>query len=116
MASVASQFMAAIPENPDEEDLVQRFVSASYVSFRSTALQQAGTLSNTLSSIRTSLLDSTIDPIAVAASPMHLTEFGLAVNHTGLSPDSCRSIALFLREPGVYPLNLPNIGSRILNQ
>src|SRR6266478_3255652 len=42
-------------------------------------------------------LDSTDGALAMAASPLRLTQFGQAANATGFSPQSCRRIAAFLQ-------------------
>ncbi len=98
MAVLASQFMAAIPENPDAEHLAERFAKQTFVAYRrgsDTAIRQQ------LTAIADNLVDETYGALARAASPLQLTPFGKAANATGFSPQSCRRIAAFLQEKHV---------------
>ena len=89
-AELGSQFLAAIPENPDsdhlEATLGEHMLCASTSSTRSDVIQTA------LRKIRSELLDDTKGAFAQAASPLQLTQFGKAANGTGFSPNSCRNV------------------------
>jgi helicase len=83
-----------VPENPEQDNLMETFLEHSYVRHRPDKYIFARSI---LADIETSLLDERGEALARAASPLHLTEFGQAANSTGFSPDSCRSITTFLR-------------------
>lgn len=93
-AALASQFMASIPENPNRDNLAESFYEHSY------AYKQLGHSSpvrNVFRGIEKSLLDEASGAFAKAASPLRLTELGVAANDSGFSPESCRLIVDFLR-------------------
>jgi helicase len=94
IAGLASQFMAAIPENPDADNLVYPFAKQTFLAHR---LGNDALLRGKLTAVVSDLLDETHDALAMAASPLHLTPFGHAANATGFSPQSCRRIAAFLQ-------------------
>jgi helicase len=114
LAGIASQFMAAIPENPESEDLADDFLSHSLAGQPRGSSPTSPELLSIVRDIRTSLLDGSDDVMAVAASPIRLTDFGAAANRTGFSPESCREIARFLRRPLTQDPSLPEIGSMML--
>lgn len=92
-ASVSSQFLAAIPENPEDAQLEEKFAESLYARFK------GRDVSRLLRSIRDDLLSDEVgEPFAIAASPMRLTAHGRAANRTGFSPASCRKILSFLSE------------------
>lgn len=110
IAVMASQFLAAIPENPDCDDLATQFAQ-----FSLCAQQERGEarLRRVLEATEKSLLDETRGALATAASPLRLTALGNAANATGFSPDSCRRIAEFLGQDGEYSV-LPDLASDLL--
>lgn len=91
---LASQFMAAIPENAADDDLAKTFCSNLYSCLDE---ETAPRVQKSIRNIRQSLLDDSRIAVATAASPLHLTTFGRAALYTSLSPDSCRSIVACLR-------------------
>ena len=93
-AVVASQLLAAIPENSDCEDLYDVFASALYASYRGANAR----VRSMVQRIQLDLMDtSSGEPFAVAASPVRLTELGMKANLTGLSPGTCRALLTFCR-------------------
>ena len=92
-ATLASQLLAAIPENPRVEDLASAFAANTYAAKGCLA---AATQSK-LKAAAASLLDENLGAFARAASPLRLTELGTAANLTGLSPTSCRALLRYLR-------------------
>jgi helicase len=91
---LASQFMAAITENPASEDLVREFADCTFAAKR---LKDRRGLYSIVDSVRNVLLSETDAPIARVASPIRLTDFGVSANKTGFSPQTCRRILSFLR-------------------
>ncbi len=97
VAALASQFMAAIPENPATNDLSQSFAETSYYAARGANIDD---LLPAFRQLEGDLLDESMGALATAASPLHLTALGAAANRTGLSPRSCRAIVAELRSVG----------------
>lgn len=97
-AVLASQFMAAIPENPDADNLAELFAKRTFLAHR---LGNDAPIRNRLTAIVDDLLDETHGALAMAASPLRLTPFGQSANTTGFSPQSCRRIVAFLQEQRV---------------
>ena len=96
---LASQFMAAIPENPDIENIEALFSRSLFASYRIGSDNQTNEI---LNEIRISLEDETQGALAKAHSPLRLTDFGQQANKTGFSPDSCRRIVLVLQSSPPY--------------
>ena len=90
--AIASQFLAAIPENPDENDLVRAFTDSLYWT---TANDSESNAKKVVRQVAKSILDDSERSLAVAASPFKLTPFGQAAVASGLSPKSCRAIMQF---------------------
>lgn len=112
LAGLASQFLAAIPEHPNADDLVGPFAQQTFWAHR---LGDDTLVRRRLRAIVGELLDETHGALAVAASPLHLTPFGQAANITGFSPQSCRRIADFLQQPRVVgDGSLADLGSALL--
>ena len=109
--SSASQFLAAIPENPGVDDLAERFGRTMFWARRDDDVAQV----RALAGIEQSVLDQTGGALATAASPLHLTTFGEAAMRTGFSPDSCRRIVQSLHEM-VAPETLLSLGSELLGR
>jgi helicase len=114
-AGLASQFMAAIPENPEVDNLVDVFAKQMFLTHR---LGSSALIHHQLTAIASDLLDETHGALAMVASPLHLTPFGQAANATGFSPQSCRQIAAFLRQNRVWGeatlTNLAQLASDLL--
>jgi len=93
-AAFASQLLACIGEQPNLDNLVDELVASSYAAKCGGGATLRGILSATLAST----LDTTLPggAMAVANSPVRLTEFGRAANRTGFAPDSCRFMVTFL--------------------
>jgi ATP-dependent DNA helicase len=108
-AALASQFMAAIPENPKADDLAGLFASHTFASQRYGTSHQ---MRDALDNIRKTLLDESQGALAMAASPIKLTEFGEVANKTGFSPDSCRQILRVLKSQ--HPMHDPVTQMRVL--
>ncbi|MGR9449292.1 DEAD/DEAH box helicase [Rhizobium leguminosarum] len=90
-AVVSSQLLATIPEHPNIDRIEEHFAAALYSRFRHqdpyTSCRKA----------RLELLDDRNgEPFARAASPMWLTEKGVAANMTGLSASSASLLLDFL--------------------
>ncbi len=110
-ALIAGQFLAAIAESPDEEDLPQRFGG----SLLAARLRPPDSWIAILRNIRDDVLDAKdgFPPFATAASPLRLTELGKAVNLSGFSPDTARKMLRFLRDNDL-PTQLPALASSLL--
>ena len=102
LGELSSQFLAAVPENPDDEDLVATFAASLYSSLEPGVSNR---VRGHLDATRASILDRSREALATAASPLILTPFGQAALCTGFSPDSCRLILECLRddEPETTP-------------
>lgn len=112
IATLASQFMAAIPENPTDNDLVTSFLENTLWLRRERGNQKSRQL---LSSIRNSLLDDSEVPLAIASSPLTLTEFGARANETGFSPESCRLILRFMKQNRQH-VDILSVGCALLRE
>ena len=93
-AALESQFLAAIPENADVDDLGERFAAYTYAA---TGGQNA-IVERELAHVRDALLDEGEGAFARAASPLRLTALGQDANKTGFSPGSVRKILKALRD------------------
>ena len=93
-AAISAQVIAAIPENPDDETLAQRLAQFSYARKVLPADRVDQLFANIVGDL---LSESDGEPLARAASPIRLTELGSAVNRTGLSTITARSLLRFLR-------------------
>ena len=93
-ATLGSQFLAAIPENPHTPSLASVFAENTYAA----ALSGSGaTISPIMEAIEADVLDESRGALARAASPLKLTPLGEAANNTGFSPNSCRAILSYLQ-------------------
>ncbi len=95
LGELESQFLAAVPENPDDDDLVTTFGDNLYWSFEPGVSKRVRAH---LGATRASLLEQSREALATAASPLTLTPFGRAALCTGFSPNSCRALLECLRE------------------
>lgn len=102
-AVLASQFLAAIPENPDAEYLEDLIAENSFIAYR---IGSSNGIKRILTDIRNSLEDNTREALAVSNSPLRLTNFGEQANKTGFSPESCRKIVNFLRKDSPFQRNI----------
>ena len=92
---VASQLLAAIPENPDLDDLASSFFGVSFA--RQTNGADAAAKRITLA--YHDILDGADgQPLAIATSPARLTPFGEAASNAGLSPATARRLRRKLEE------------------
>ena len=95
IATIGSQLLAAISENPRAEDLAPSFISHSFAHQTENARLAAERISVAFREI---LDESDGQPLAVAASPVQLTPFGVAANSGGLSPATARKLRKTLGE------------------
>ncbi len=113
VAVVASNLMAAVPENPEAEDLASVLYRHSFAATNA----PGETLSSALDESRSELLlDSPQGPFAVAASPIQLTQLGSAANATGLSPVACRAILTMLDSTDFIGMTPESVGAEVLRQ
>ncbi len=95
VATVGSQLLATIAENPHVEDLTSTFRMFSF--FHHTG--DAELAMKRLDAASQEILDNTRgQPLAIAASPVQLTPFGEAANQGGLSPGTARVLRHTLNE------------------
>jgi helicase len=85
-AIVGAQLLAAIGENEQVDDIIERFQQSSYAAHTGDDAQFGSAVAATLNDIASD------PPLAIAASPFHLTFLGIAVNQTGLSPRTAREL------------------------
>ena len=95
VASVGSQMLAAIAENPNDDDLASSFLKHSFAKHTHNADSAADRMLLAYKEILAPVDDQ---PLAIAASPVQLTQFGEAANHGGLSPGTARKLRNALRE------------------
>ena len=88
-SAVGSQLLAAIPENPCLDDLLAEFQALSFASHT----QNPGSAATRIQLAFKEIIDDTSgEPLAIAASPAQLTEFGSAACMSGLSPKTARRL------------------------
>jgi helicase len=88
-ATLSSQFLAAIGENPNSDNLADDFASHMYGAFS----DQSHGLKQRLRGVQHRLTDTSQPYVfAAAASPLRYTPLGISANQTGFSPGSCISI------------------------
>jgi helicase len=97
---LSNQFLSAISENQNAENVMNNFGRCLLVSQNQTVYPRVIKL---LENVQTYLLDSTELPFAKPASPISLTSFGIAANKTGLSPVSCRAVVRYLSQMSDAP-------------
>ena len=95
IATVGSQLLAAIGENPDVEDLASSFRIHSFAHQTDGADSAAQRIDLAYQEI---LDEADGQPLAIAASPVQLTPFGEAANRGGLSPGTARNLRSALGE------------------
>jgi len=110
-ASLASQFIAAIPENPTTENLAQVFFENTLIKYENDEPEKVQKL---FSNIVDFIAGDQQEPFAVASSPLKLTQLGMASNNTGFSPRSCREIVNFLRAETI-PTDLALAAEQLLS-
>lgn len=114
ISAIGSQLLAAIGESPELDDLPSTFFAMSFAGNTAKEAQAAERIRLAFAEIPD---DSDGEPLAIAASPAVLTEFGVAANQGGLSPASARRIRNVLRElehVGSDRDDLIEIGVRLL--
>lgn len=93
-ATFGSQLLACVGEHPQMENIVDELVAASYA--------QRGANGANLRRILDAALRDMLDnnqpggALAVANSPVRLTNFGVAANLSGFSPATCRLMTQYL--------------------
>lgn len=99
-AAFAAQLMACIGEHPTMEAVVAQFMQATYAQYVGGRERLVGVLEETL----TGMLDDSRPggALAVANSPVRLTEFGVAANRSGFSPETCRLMVSFLSSDNFF--------------
>ena len=114
VAVVGSQLLAAIPENPEIDDLASSFSEFSF----SKRARNSSIAEERITLALEDILDQTQgEPLAVASSPARLTTFGKAANVAGLSPATARSLRNALGEiarQGSSQQNLVNVCASLL--
>lgn len=91
VSALGSQLLAAISENPENENL-SGFFATNCFAYRG---EDAGQRARQLNEI---LEGSEGEPLAIAASPIHLTPFGEAANNTGLTPATAKRLRTALED------------------
>ena len=90
VSALGSQLLATIAENPGTENLGDTFLEHSFAHQVSNGDRTAEERVNL--ALREILDSSSGVPLAVAASPIHLTSFGEAVKATGLAPETAKKL------------------------
>ena len=90
---VGSQLLAAIPENPDVDDLLSEFHRYSFAYQTDGAVIARERMAVAFNDI---LDDTQGEPLAIASSPAQLTDFGKAASVSGLSPSTARRLRTVL--------------------
>jgi helicase len=93
-AAFGSQLLACIAEHPEADDIVQKLLDASYA----TKSRGRNQLDEVLQSQLSEILDASAHggALAVANSPVRLTDIGVAANRSGFSPASTREMMAYL--------------------
>ena len=94
-AAIGSQLLAAIPENPDVDNLASAFLVRSFAHQTDGAKVAAERVNLAYRDI---LEDADGQPLAVAGSPARLTPFGEAASKAGFSPETARKLRRALGE------------------
>ena len=114
VSHVGNHLLAAIQENPSEEDLPSSFLNFSFAA----RTDDASTAKALIASAFNDILDeSKGPPLAVIASPARLTEFGEAAKNSGLSPGTARLLRATLGRTADYGdsrADLVNLGVILL--
>jgi hypothetical protein len=92
-ATLASQYLAAVAENSDKDQIEHDFTQSLFGD--NPAHKQA--IQEFLQNVSNELINGDL-PLATRNSPLQLTPLGIAVNHTGFSPASCKRIIQCLQE------------------
>jgi helicase len=113
-AALASQFLAAIPENANANNLADTFAQSTLWGSNTPDGPPA---TRALRRIRVELLKGgSASGFAVEASPIALTSLGIAANSTGFSPESCRQIVSYLQSSDESAKAPHQIAARLLKQ
>lgn len=101
----SSQLLAAIQENPGENDIVGLLSSATYA----VRDHDQGSVREVLGESLEALLDSAPagGALAVINSPIRLTAVGQAANSSGFSPGSARKMLEYLASTSPLPTGIP---------
>ena len=90
VSALGSQLLATIAENPGTENLGDTFLEHSFAHQVSNGDRTAEERVNL--ALREILDSSSGEPLAVAASPIHLTPFGEGAQATGLAPETAKRL------------------------
>ncbi|WP_313633850.1 DEAD/DEAH box helicase [Massilia timonae] len=110
-AACASQLLACIAENPNDDDIVSSLVSSTYSTASGNKEIILGVVKEALSQVLNDKEPG--GPFAVRNSPIRLTEIGIAANRSGFSPKTCRTILQFLNEED-FPSSTPDLIAKVL--
>lgn len=91
-AAFASQYLAAIAENPGTDHIESEFTKSLFIEAQNTGAH----VSPFISAVTEDLLSGDM-PFASRNSPIQLNEIGRSVNQTGFCPSSCRKILVELQ-------------------
>jgi helicase len=91
-AEVGAQYLSAVSENPNIDDLKQRYNSFALRPTERSIAAINRSIEAILATVPLSATPSDATPFGIAASPIRLTTLGMAANRTGYSPISCRRI------------------------
>ena len=106
ISAIGSQLLAAIPENPDVDDLPSSFEAFSFARLT----EDKNTASVRIGRAFQEILDgSEGEPLAVVASPATLTAFGRAASSGGLSPKTAKRLRAVLGELRVEESTRPGL-------
>ena len=106
VSMVGSQLLAAIHENPRLDHLATSFFESSFARWTPDADEGKARIDAAYQDI---LAPTSGEPLAVAASPARLTEFGQAANSAGLSPQTARTLRSVLRELANVENSVPGL-------
>lgn len=94
-AVLASQFLAAIPENPRDPSVGE---SLSGAMFNVVSGTPSVDITDFMEEVEADVLDDSDGALAAAASPLALTDLGAIALKTGLSPNSFRRLFAHVRQ------------------
>ena len=116
ISHLGTHLLAAVRENPAEEDLASSFLKFSFAARTGDATTAQTLITTAFNDI---LDESKGPPLAFIASPAQLTEFGEAAKNSGLSPATARLLRSTLgriNDYGVSRGDLVNIGVILLTE
>ena len=115
VSAIGSQLLAAVSENPELENL-SRFFTTNCFAYQGEDGGRAA--QRRIDLALNEILDNADgEPLATAASPIHLTQFGEAAKNTGLTPRTAKHLRTTLdefRDYGTATDDLARICTRLL--